>query len=662
MPYHSQDEQTGGMAMTHSDLSDRKELQRKSLMAQRFAENILHTVRDPLLALDSTLTPVWASRSFHRAFNTTDSDVIGRSLFELAGGQWDIPELRRNLERILPEQNSLEAFSLTIEVAGKGRRDLVLNARKLADDDAAMELVLLAMEDVTERKHAQQALLDREARLNAILNAIPEAIIAINPSGIITSYSPASTDILGYTRSEVMGRNVKMLMPEPHRHQHDDYVSAYIATGQARVIGTGRDLEARAKSGRLVPIHLKLTEFTVNAERQFLAVIRDLTEERESRKQLEHAQKMEVVGQLTGGIAHDFNNLLTVIIGNIELLEMRPDDPGRIDILAEALEAANLGTALVGKLLMFSRKQPLTPERLDLKQIVAELRPLLQRALGAQIEITTELDDDLDLVMADRGQIENALLNFAVNARDAMPKGGKLAIRTRNAIHDPAQPIDATARLAPGRYVVLSVRDTGAGMTPEVVQRVFEPFFTTKEAGRGTGLGLSMVLGPVRQSGGDVTLSSEPGKGTIVRLYLPAIETADRTAPRRAPASHPATGSATGATVLLVEDNLRVRNVTRHRLERLGYAVVEAADGREALQRLGEPNTIDLMLSDVIMPGGIDGFQLAEEAQALYPELRIILATGFASRTDTASWPILRKPYDIHTLANALRNLLEDPA
>ncbi len=645
-----------------SDASDLKELQHKILVAHRFMENIVNTIRYPLLVLDSDLNLALANRSFLQLFDTAESNVIGKSLFALADGQWDIPELRRLLGRILPEEMPIEAFSLSIDVAGKGKRDMVLNARKLADEDAETGLILVALEDVTEQKKARQSLLDREARLEAALNAVPEAIVTIDSRGIVTSYSPPSARILGYTQSEVVGRNVNMLMPDPHRDQHDDYISAYLSTGNAKIIGYGRELEARHKSGVLVPIHLKVKEVMIGGESQFLGVIRDMTGERESRKQLEHAQKMEVVGQLTGGIAHDFNNLLTVVIGNIELLEMRPDDPSREDILDEALEAANLGAALVSKLLMFSRKQPLAPKRLDLKHVIGELQPLLVRALGAQIEITADLDDNLDLVMADPGQIENAVLNFSINGRDAMPKGGVLTIRAYNATNDVEHPIEDKAELAPGDYVVLSVSDTGSGMSPEVLKQAFEPFFTTKEAGRGTGLGLSMVFGQARQSGGDLTLHSEPGKGTVVKLYLPAIAARDTVAPRPSPALHTAIGHAKGETILLVEDNLRVRNLTRNRLDRLGYPVVEAADGPEALAQLEKRDDIKLMLSDVVMPGGVDGFELADKASVLYPELRIILATAFAVGTGNATWPILRKPYSIDMLSSALRKLLDDPA
>ncbi|WP_433989402.1 Protein-glutamate methylesterase/protein-glutamine glutaminase (plasmid) [Pseudoseohaeicola sp. NH-UV-7] len=658
--YRTQDEKIDGVVITFSDVTALKDLQSKSIASQRFAENIVNTVREPLLVLNSDQVVVSASRSFHRLFHTKNERIIGKSLFSLAGGQWDIPELRRHLNLVLPENLPIEAFSVTFDIEKMGKRSMVLNARKVADTESG-DLILLALEDVTDQKEVRQAMLDREARLSAILNAVPEAIITINTSGIVTSYSPPSARMLGYTRSEMVGRNVNMLMPEPHHSAHDGYISSYLETGEAKIIGTGRDVVARHKSGKPVPVHLKVAEVTIDGERQFIGIIRDLTEETESRQRLEQAQKMEAVGQLTGGIAHDFNNLLTVIIGNIELLEMRPDDPSNKEILNEALGAANLGALLVGKLLSFSKRQPLTPERLELTTLVKNLLPFLKRTLGAQIEIRTGLDGPVDPVMADPGQIENAVLNMAINARDAMPDGGTLNIRAQNVKVD-ADHIPEATDLADGDYVALSISDTGTGMPPEVLERVFEPFFTTKDQGKGTGLGLPMMLGLARQSGGDVTVSSEPGKGSIVTLYLPAIDPAEpaKTAKRKSDFKK---GEATGETILLVEDDLRVRNLARNRLEHLGYSVIEAANGPAALKQLEQSDAIRLMLSDITMPGGMNGYELARTARELYPDLPIILASGFAPDSieadkDGTLYPLLRKPYDIRTLAAALRQSL----
>lgn len=660
-PYPVSDDRMGGLIITYSDISALKEFQRKTLAARGFAESIVDTVRDPLLVLDSDLFVIRPSRAFHKLFGTADS-IVGRHFFTLANGQWDIPELRRSLGRIFPENRPIEAFSVTIDVPEKGRRAMKLNARRMVGIDGTTDRILVAIEDVTEQTQARHALVEREARLHAILDAVPEAIITTDARGIVTSYSPPSARILGYTQSEVLGHNVNMLMPESGRKQHDHCLSSYIAAGQTRVTGPGRGMEARHKSGELVPIHLRVSELEINGELQFMGIIRDLTEERENRKQLEQAQKMEAVGQLAGGMAHDFNNLLTVIIGNIELLEMRPDNPSRADILGEALEAANMGADLVAKLLLLSKKQILSAKRLNLDHAVEELRPLLQRTLGGSVEIITELDGGLAPVLADPGQVENALLNLSINARDAMQHGGTLTITTQNVTIDTDSPIEDKADLLPGDYVLLSVSDTGTGMAPDVIDRAFEPFFTTKEAGKGTGLGLPMIYRWARERGGDLTLRSEVDQGTVVRLYLPAIEADGDPDPRDVAASNTTLGHNGDAKILLVEDDPRVRNLTRSRLEHLGYSVVEAEDGPQALKLLEEQDDITLMFSDVAMPGGIDGIELAEKVQGCYPNLRIILATGFAPKVKEVAWPVLRKPYGIDTLAAALRKVLNGAA
>ncbi|MEB8386554.1 PAS domain S-box protein [Rhodobacteraceae bacterium KMM 6894] len=658
LPHGTQDQVFDGMVIAFSDVSELKRYQRQSLWAQHLTQNILNTVHNPLLALDSDMNVVWAGRSFYRLFETTDKNVIGKSLFSVAQGQWNIPELRRNLARVLPDQMPIDSFSLSVETPDKGKRELVLTARKLANEHAETDLILVALKDVTEQKQARQGLLDREARLQAILNAVPEAIITIDTDGIITRFSPPSTGLMGYTQAEVLGQNVSILMPAPYRHKHDSYISAFLETGNAKIIGTGRELEARHKSGKLVPIHLSVSEVMIDDKRQFIGVIRDLTKEKESRKQLEQAQKMEAIGQLTGGIAHDFNNLLTVIIGNIELLEQRPDHPDRAAMLGEALEAANLGEALVSKLLLFSKNRNLAPKRLNLRHVVEDIQPLLLRSLGEQIEIRMDLANDLDLVFADPGQIETAVLNLAINARDAMPHGGTLTLAARQLIHDGDKAQTNLNDLAPGRYVVLSVADTGIGMTPKVLDRAFEPFFTTKDVGKGSGLGLSMIYGWVRQYGGNLILSSKTHEGTVASLYLPTVTAEEIGLPAPVSLSDTPVSHRGGAVILLVEDDPRVLNLTRSRLEHLGYSVIEATDGPAALKQLEKHKNISLMLSDVVMPHGIDGIELANKANALYPELKIILATGYAPKAENVIWPVLRKPYGIETLADALDKAL----
>ena len=660
LPYRTMDGKIDGVVVTFSDVTSIKALQRESAIAKRFSESIVDTVREPLLVLDHDLRLVSVSESFKTMFKTGSTVLTGKSLFEIQGGQWDVPKLRDLLEHIVPLKSTIEAFDISLDVGKAGMRDMVLNARALRAEDGEKDQILLAVEDVTERNRIQQAIKDREARLSAILDAAPEAIITMSEKGIVTTYSPGAEDIFGYSANEVIGQNVKMLMPEPDHSKHDGYLKHYLETGEKKIIGVGREMDAKRKDGDRVPVRLTVSELRMGGERQFLGILHDMTLDVKRREELERARKMEAVGRLTGGLAHDFNNLLTVVIGNLELLQMRIEDKDKLELVSEALEASNLGAALTNQLLAFSKSQPLVPEKIELNELVKKVYPLLARSLGEEIEIKTNLAESLDLTVADAGQIESAILNMAINARDAMPKGGVLTLETRNVDLDSdyaATQVDVT----PGKYVCLSVADTGTGLTPEVMAHAFEPFFTTKGPGKGYGLGLSMVYGFAKQSGGHVAIYSEIGLGTTISLYLPVVkvEAAQDTNAAQDDKAMPG-----DETILVVEDDIRVRRLTTTRLEQLGYKVHAASDGPAGLELLKEKKDIDLVLTDIVMPGGMSGFDVAEEARKLDPEMKVLLATGYAKNIDPTKREhedlrILRKPYGLQELSKALRDLLD---
>jgi two-component system CheB/CheR fusion protein len=655
LPYYTQDGKMNGVVVTFSEVSHLKTLQRQTSAACEFSENIVATLREPLLVLDETFTIISASRSFHRVFATGEGDVIGQSLFAIQNRQWAAPNLRAVLEDVLAKKTAVESFDLTVEVGDLGPRHMVLNACQFDDGPDGRELILLAMEDVTDQTRSQQVILDREARLSAILNAVPEAIVTIDERGIIGNFSPGTEDILGFRPDEVIGQNVSILMPEPDRSGHDGYLEHYLKTGEKKIIGRGRELNARHKDGTGIPIRLAVSELELDGARHFLGFIHDITQDRKRQAELQRAQKMEAVGQLTGGLAHDFNNLLTVVIGNLELLEMRTDDPKLHKLMHEALEASNIGAALTSQLLSFSKSQSLAPENIALNELVKTMLPILERTLDKQIGIEIQLAEDLDATRADPGQIESAILNLAINARDAMPAGGTLTLATRTVALDAdfaATQIDVT----PGRYVCLSVTDTGVGMTSETQSHVFEPFFTTKGPGKGSGLGLSMVYGFAKQSGGHVAIYSEVGQGTTINLFLPVAANVPNV-DGLARTEHVAqTGT---ETILVVEDDPKVRRLTVTRLEELHYKVVATADGPQAMKILKQRKDIDLVLSDVIMPGGMTGFDVAKHALALKPAVKILLSTGYAKgETGETDYPMIRKPYGLQELARTLREIL----
>ncbi len=500
------------------------------------------------------------------------------------------------------------------------------------------------------------------AKLEALLDAAVDAIITIDRHGLIQSINPSAERMFGYRQPELLGENVKCLMPDPWASEHDDYIEHYHQTGKKRIIGIGREVEGKRRDGTTFPMHLSVSEYEVDSRTFFTGIIHDLTRRKEVETALVNAQKMEAVGQLTGGIAHDFNNLLTVITGNLELLQMQLDEEADHDLLAEALDAAQLGADLTSRLLAFARRSMLSPQSIAANTLIENMSGILARTLRGNILVETRLGSDIWDVEADPGQVENALLNLAVNARDAMPDGGRLVIETSNiSVED--EFFTKETGVATGDYVRISMADTGVGMGPETLERAFEPFFTTKEVGKGTGLGLSMVFGFARQSNGHATIYSEAGVGTTVNVYLPRAlaegsgieEQSDKTA-EGFPVGN-------GQTILVVEDDERVRKLSVERLRRLNYNVCEATDGASALKLLGSTVVIDAVFTDIVMPGGMSGYQLANEIHQVNPTMPVLMTSGYAEElfengNRPGSLPkLLRKPYKLDELARAMGEL-----
>ena len=412
------------------------------------------------------------------------------------------------------------------------------------------------------------------------------------------------------------------------------------------------DFMPKGKLSRLLPaIARELREASIRAEHRAIE------------QRLRQAQKMEAMGQLTGGVAHDFNNLLGVIVGNIDLLaEAVQHDPAQAELVEAALSSALRGAELTKRLLAFSRQQPLSTKVIDLNSRLPDMITVLRRTLGEAIQVVPHLGANLWPARSDPSQLEDALLNLAINARDAMPEGGTLTITTAN-VHLDERQAALQAEVQPGDYVTLSVTDTGVGMPPEVIERAIEPFFTTKELGKGTGLGLSMIYGFAKQSGGHLSIYSEVGVGTTVRLYLP------RERPEESGAAALAAGQPEvpkgGETVLVVDDNAELRRVAVRQLTGLGYRVQESEDGPQALARLEAGEVYDLLFTDIGLPAGMNGFELAERAQAVLPDLKVLYTTGYGSfgrrngneEVDRAL--VLQKPYRNRDLAERVRAVLE---
>lgn len=472
-----------------------------------------------------------------------------------------------------------------------------------------------------------------ENKLRAVVDNVVDGLITINERGTIESFNSACERIFGYSASEVRGQNIKILMPEPYHSEHDGYLSQYVSTGNARIIGTaGREVRGRRKDGKIFPMDLSVSAFQLEDGRHFSGIVRDITERKEAEKtqeQLRQIQKIEALGQLTGGIAHDFNNIIAVILGNLDFLQERTKDKSLQEFIRPSIEAAMLGSELTQRLLAFGRKQALQPQVLSLNDLIVHFSTLVQRTLGARIKIVSSLAPDLWPVNVDPSQLEAALLNLSVNARDAMSGEGTLTYETENIYLDKEYASRHTD-VQPGEYIMFVVSDNGSGMSPEVVKKAFEPFFTTKEVGRGSGLGLSMVYGFVKQSSGHIYIQSEIGKGTSIHIYLPKAEGKIVSKDEKT-AEKLITPVKKAKVVLVVEDNKDVLKLTSRMVESLGYEVLQAENGEAAITILEKGADIDLLLSDVILPGVLNGPALAKRAVKLQPKIKVLFNSGYAA-------------------------------
>jgi hypothetical protein len=606
--------------------------------------------------------------------------------------------------RIHPEDREATEKKFRDAVASKAREYTVryriirpadgeirwISVRSTIERDANGKAIRLvgAHTDVTEQVMAEQALrqseerfrnlADQLAELNATLaerveektrerdriwNVSQDLLLVADRKGIWKTINPAWTRTLGWSEADLLNRTSEWL-----EHPDDD------GTTRARIkeLGTSDvtvkfESRFRHKDGS----YRWLSWTGVPDQDHIYAVARDVTAEKAAAERLKateeallQSQKMEAVGQLTGGIAHDFNNLLTGIVGSLDLMQTRLHQ-GRTEnverYIDAAMTSANRAAALTHRLLAFARRQPLIPKSVDANQLVVSLEDLLRRTIGETIDLAVVASDDLWTTLCDPNQLESALLNLAINARDAMPRGGKLTISTANVRIDGIN-ADAPA-LSPGEYICIDVTDTGTGMSPEVAARAFDPFFTTKPIGQGTGLGLSMIYGFARQSNGHTTLDSKIGRGTSVKIYLPR-HSGDHVA-EHAAAVAKAQQAATGETVLVVEDEPVVRGVILEMLEEQGYRTLEAVDGPAGLRILRTDARIDLLVTDVGLPG-MNGRQLADQAREMRPELKILFITGYAESAAIADgflqpgMEMITKPFDLGNLSRRVRTMVSE--
>jgi PAS domain S-box-containing protein len=487
-----------------------------------------------------------------------------------------------------------------------------------------------------------------------VQSIVDYAIFMLDPKGRVTSWNAGAERIKGYSADEIIGKHFSVFYSEEDRKAGIPAQVLETARSAGRFEGEGWRM--RKDGSRFwASVVVDAIRNDENELIGFAKITRDMTEKREaqkaleeSREQLFQSQKMEALGQLTGGLAHDFNNLLTAILGGADLALRNLNDKQRLRRLIDGIRnSAQRGANLTRQLLAFARAQPLEIKQVDLRGILGDLTTLLRPSLRSNIDVVIEISDRVWNIEADAGMLELALLNLAFNARDAMKEGGTLKVSAVN------QVLDGKPEGLRGEHVALKVTDTGVGMAPETMERVFEPFFTTKAFGEGTGLGLSQVFGFAKQIGGAVTVESEPGKGSTFVLYLPASR-GEHEVVRKA------NGTSALGRVLIVEDDDLVAEFAAGMLDELGFESIIAHSAKEALERLSSEGRPKLVFTDVVMPGGISGIELAERVRRRFPELPILLTTGYSEEVGgTHGFPVLQKPYELESLASALQKLLK---
>ncbi len=506
---------------------------------------------------------------------------------------------------------------------------------------------------------------ETHSHLSSIIESAMDAIITVDEAQRVVMFNKSAERIFGTPASEAVGAPLERFIPERYRRAHSHHVRTFEATGgTTRAMGRLGTLYGLRSDGKEFPIEASISKATSGGRKLFTVILRDTSERRQLEEQLIQSQKMEGIGRLAGGVAHDFNNLLTVIFGYLGVASamLEPDHRAQA-ALTHTREASERAAKLTRQLLAFARKQIFAPRIFSMRDAITALVPMLRRLIGEDITLHVALAPDTGHVRADVGQIEQVIMNLTVNARDAMPSGGILAIKTANVMLD-----EAYCRLHPaaktGDHVVISVTDTGVGMSPEVLERLFEPFFTTKGPGKGTGLGLATCHGVIRQSGGHIIVESQQGSGTTVKVLLPR-EPEDALAHLELKPTSPATGGA--ESILLVEDNAMVRELVSSSLSRAGYRIIPAENGPRAIQIASEtPGVIDLIITDVVMPE-MNGVQVVEHITAVRPRIKVLYMSGYTEETiirhgvETHAMAFLAKPFTVDAMLAKIRSILDTP-
>jgi two-component system, cell cycle sensor histidine kinase and response regulator CckA len=635
--------------------AEREAANRATIESERRYRGVVQDQSDLICRFKRDGTLVFVNQAYCRFYGEEEEKLLGTNFFQA------LPEADRQIplndfSRLTPE-NPIQAYDNKVVLQPGQFIWQQCVVRALFDEDDRLMEYQAVMQDITRRKQSEEALRHGEERLQAILRSMPDGVVVLDERGLISLFNPAAEKIFQRTSVQMMGRPLSELFATADRQKYGEYLARQAGEAQAGVI----ELSALLPGNGTLPVDVAVSEISRGAVRMSVVAVRDISGRKKLEEQYRQAQKMDAVGRLAGGIAHDFNNLMQAILGYSNLLDRRlpAGDPNR-DAVAQIQKSLSHASSLTRQLLAFSRKQVLTPKCLPLNTAVSDMNQLLQRVLGETIQLQLKLASPVPWIRADPGQMEQMILNLAINARDAMTDGGVLGIETRN-VEFQEEKAMTSGRLTPGVYAVLKISDTGCGMTPEVQAHLFEPFFTTKGDGKGNGLGLSNVYGTVKQSGGEIMVTSKLGRGTTFEIYLPRSEPTIAETER---ATRPVQTHGT-ETVLLVEDEELVRLMLVETLKAADYRVLDARNGADALEVAARhKGQIDLLVTDMTMPG-FSGTELAKRLARVRPGIRVLFISGYTGEEaaqlskDTENVEYLQKPFHPDAFLVKTREVLD---
>ena len=592
----------------------------------RILEATLSSIADFAYTFDRAGRFLYVNQPLLDLWGQTLQEAVGKNFFDLKYPEEVAARLQGQIQQVFAAgRKVIDETPYSRPDRAKGHFEHIFFP--VIGHSGTIDFVAGTTRDITVRKDSERHLAQMEARYRGLLEAAPDAMVVVDEDGGIVLLNVQAEKQFGYSRDELVGKKVKSIIPEGFAERLIADGTRTAAEALAQPIGTGIELLGLRKDGTEFPIEIMLSPLESTEGILITAAIRDISERKHLAHQLHQSQKMEAVGQLTGGIAHDFNNLLTVVIGNLGLLDrLVSDNEAAVKRVRTAQKAAARGADITRRLLVFSSNEELNPAFVPLGDAIQNMVEMASRGLGSDIKITTRLDHAVHPLFVDLAGLESALLNLVVNAKDAMPNGGSIVISSQlHTLHNNHPAVQA-GDLKVGRYVCVNVTDTGQGMSREIHERACEPFFTTKPHDKGTGLGLAMVYGFAKQSGGMVHIYSELGHGTTVSFYLPIV--ADLSHPVQTDVPKDFSPRSDG-TVLVVYDESDLLEVAVAYLEDMGFTALQANDGPSALNTIAEHGEIDLMVTDIVMPEGMNGAELAKRARLVRPDLKIIFSSGF---------------------------------